>query len=332
MAQAKITRRNALRAGAAAAVGATVVGTGASEAGAGHDSSTAHLDALMRIRPEVAPTVGTSWPALAAGEQVTMYLGLELTAVNGPLLVAGAPYWGGYATASLGAAFSPPIGSLLTGVDMCVFGQPIKGTLTVTRYVPDGVGYDGLFLNYPFDSTISGQQVISASLGDFGNGTRMYDAVYIGGGAGSVIRGIRFRYIPTARDFQAVAPLRVYDSRLPMTPDTNGKLASGANRTVSVANGRDLTTGATTIVPFVPTNASAIAYTLTAVDTTAQGFLSVNPGGNTVVASSTINWSAPGEVLANTSIVSLGPNRTVTVIAGGGGSANFAIDVVGWYL
>jgi hypothetical protein len=117
-----------------------------------------------------------------------------------------------------------------------------------------------------------------------------------------------------------------------MAPDTNGVLASGANRTVSVADARDVTTGAIT-GPLVPATATAIAYTLTATSTVAHGFLAVNPGGVTTVSASTINWTAAASTLANTGVVKIDSTRTITVIAGGpGASANFIIDIVGYYL
>jgi len=58
----------------------------------------------------------------------------------------------------------------------------------------------------------------------------------------------------------------------------------------------------------------------------------VNPGGNIVVAASTINWFGPNQNLANGILATLNANREVTVIAGGGGTTHFVLDVNGYFL
>jgi hypothetical protein len=129
--------------------------------------------------------------------------------------------------------------------------------------------------------------------------------------------------------FHPISPSRVYDSRTPAP--TPGVLATGAFRTVSVADKRNLATGAVTTANVVPVGATAIFVNVTIADTVGSGFLAVNEGGNTTVAASAINWTA-GQVLANGLTVPLDGSRQVTVIAGGGGSANFILDVSGYYL
>ena len=49
------------------------------------------------------------------------------------------------------------------------------------------------------------------------------------------------------------------------------------------------------------------------------------------MASSAINWSATGQILTTGGLVAISPSRQVTVIAGGPGSTDFLIDVVGYY-
>ena len=61
-----------------------------------------------------------------------------------------------------------------------------------------------------------------------------------------------------------------------------------------------------------------------------SGFLSVNPGTSATVTSSAINWFADDLILANASVVGIDANRQITVIAGGGGATDFAVDVVGY--
>jgi hypothetical protein len=135
----------------------------------------------------------------------------------------------------------------------------------------------------------------------------------------------------TAGAFHAISPRRVYDSRA--AAPSPGALAGGANRLVSVADGRDLATGAVTTADVVPAGASAITCNVTVVDTVGAGFLTVNPGGETVVQSAAINWSATGQVLNNGIVARLDTQRRLTIIAGGGAGAstNVVIDVTGYY-
>ena len=126
-----------------------------------------------------------------------------------------------------------------------------------------------------------------------------------------------------------VTPTRVFDSREGL-PD-KGPIAAGQNRTIGVADGRAIAGGAVTAVGLVPSGATGIAYNLTIVNTIGQGYLSMNPGGNTTVTSSAVNWYASGQVVASGSVVGVNAARQVTIIAGGGGSTDFLIDVVGYY-
>jgi hypothetical protein len=105
----------------------------------------------------------------------------------------------------------------------------------------------------------------------------------------------------SAGAFHVISPSRVYDSR--SAAPTPGPLANGANRLVSVADKRDLGTGAVTVANVVPAGATAIAVNVTVANTVNTGFLSVNEGGNIVVAASAINWSSSGQAIANGIIV-----------------------------
>jgi hypothetical protein len=135
----------------------------------------------------------------------------------------------------------------------------------------------------------------------------------------------------TAGAFHAIAPKRVYDSRA--AQPAIGILAGGTSRTVSVADARDIATGAVTTAGIVPVGATAITCNVTVVDTVGAGFLTVNPGGSTVVESAAINWSATGQVLNNGIVARLDDQRRLTVTAGGGAgvSTNVVIDVTGFY-
>jgi hypothetical protein len=130
--------------------------------------------------------------------------------------------------------------------------------------------------------------------------------------------------------FHALSPGRVYDSRA--AAPQQGTIGGSQNRTISVADKRDPATGAVTVADFVPAGATAVAANVTVVSQTGSGFLTINPGGTTTVDSSTINWSAAGQILANGVILTLNANRELTVVAGGGGSTDFLVDISGYYL
>jgi hypothetical protein len=129
--------------------------------------------------------------------------------------------------------------------------------------------------------------------------------------------------------FHPVTPGRVYDSRVPAPQP--GVLAGGANRTVSVADRRNLTTGAVVAADFVPAGATAVAANVTVVSQSAGGFVAVNPGGITTVTASIVNWSANGQAIANAAPLAINPvTRAVTVVASA--STHFLIDVLGYWL
>ena len=131
-----------------------------------------------------------------------------------------------------------------------------------------------------------------------------------------------------AGSYHALTPGRVYDSRF-----VSGRISSGANATLSVANSINTLTGAVAITDFVPALATAVVANVTVVGTASGGYLAVNPGGVTAVTASTINWSAAGQILANGITLTLNASRQVTVVCGGGGAAtDYIIDVLGYYL
>jgi hypothetical protein len=134
----------------------------------------------------------------------------------------------------------------------------------------------------------------------------------------------------TAGAFHAITPTRVYDSRA--AAPTPGLLATGTNRLVSVADGRD-NNGTVTTANLVPAGATAVAGNITVTGTTGGfGYLAINPGGNTVEGASTINWFGAGQTIANGVTLTLNTTRQLTVICNGGGSTHFIIDIAGYYL
>jgi hypothetical protein len=139
--------------------------------------------------------------------------------------------------------------------------------------------------------------------------------------ANNVMHGTGYFYIPPTPGFHAIAPLRVYDSRL-----SGGPITGGQTRTISVAT----TTGG---APAVPVAASAILYNLTVTATTGgAGFLALFPAGTSYPGNSSINWTAAGQTLSNGGAVSLGGDRQVNVFDSPGSGTQFILDVTGYYL
>jgi hypothetical protein len=325
MSESGISRRKVMAVGAAAVAGASVVGRGAGAAAAGASTPNAVAGAAQSSQPAMRLE---TLPALASGEQSYITPGIAMIG-SGLITYVSNPYAGEYSTNWIGIGINVPLGALITGVDFLLYGNPVAGTVNIDKYLPDGAGYVSAFGPVPVNGT--GAQVFSVPIGETFDGSQAYHAFHSSGSGTNVLRAIRVRYIPRDTGFVPVTPTRVYDSRLSMVPDANGAIASGANRTLSIVNGRDAGTGVVNSPNIVPANAAAIAYTLTIANTVASGFLAVNPGGNATVSASTINWSQSGALLANTGVVKIAANGTVTVICGGGGSTDFLIDVVGYF-
>ena len=132
----------------------------------------------------------------------------------------------------------------------------------------------------------------------------------------------------SAGAFHAVNPVRSYDSRWP----GGTVMTSGSQRLLSMADGHDVTTGVVNAPNTVPVGATAVAYNLTVTGTVGAGFLAVAPGTASTITASSINWSAAGQNLANGLIVGVDGSRQVRVFSGGGGSTDFLVDIVGYFL
>lgn len=146
------------------------------------------------------------------------------------------------------------------------------------------------------------------------------------------IWGARVGYVDPTPGFHPITPARVYDSRWSPAPAgvTTGPLVQPNARVVSVANARNLVSGAIVTSNLVPVGATAISYNLTAVSTTGAGFLAITPGNAGGFSASAINWNGVGTAIANGGVVTLDGSRQVKVFAAGG--ADFILDITGYYL
>lgn len=334
-----------------AAVAATAAAATASQSGLAFAAGSVGDPNDPRSRAESVGDLGRieALAPLALGESVRFFAGNALVpngVVASTTSVTGArgasPSNPGAGTTNyLSASFDVPVGSRLTSIEFVIEGSPQTGRVSLIRWTPDAVVAFDYLINQTIPAAVSGIAVYTASFSTPAlmalatvDGLHTYEAFYTDNGAASATfcNGIRVKYIPpSSGGLIPVSPARVYDSRLNMVPDANGPLATNSNRTVSIANARDTTTGSI-LGALVPSNATAIAYTLTVANTVGSGFVAVNPGGVTAVSASTINWSASGSLLANTGVVKIDSSRTVTAIAGGGGSTDFIIDIVGYYV
>jgi hypothetical protein len=122
-------------------------------------------------------------------------------------------------------------------------------------------------------------------------------------------------------------PKRVYDSRAAEIPANvaKGVLAAGAERNVDTTNNGS----------GVPATARAVVGNVTITNTSSSGFVDIRPAGTAWANTSTINFSASGQTVANAFTATLGPNAVVTVLCGPAGSpasTDFVIDIVGYYV
>jgi hypothetical protein len=130
--------------------------------------------------------------------------------------------------------------------------------------------------------------------------------------------------------FTAIAPIRAYDGRIAAIPQS-GVFAARSNKVISVKDGRDQTTGVVDSADAVPAGANAVAYNVTATNTTARGFLAVVPGDVASSAVSSLNWPAgSGFAIANAGIVGLDVSRQVRIIAGPAGF-DAIVDITGYF-
>jgi hypothetical protein len=135
----------------------------------------------------------------------------------------------------------------------------------------------------------------------------------------------------TAGSFHPIATVRVADTRLALP--AQGAITAPGNKVLSVADGRDLNTGAVTAANAVPDGAAAVSGNITVTGTTAAGFATVMPGDAATFGGSTVNWSSPGSTVANAFVSKLDATRHLKIFVDApGASAQVIIDINGYYL
>lgn len=124
--------------------------------------------------------------------------------------------------------------------------------------------------------------------------------------------------------FFAVAPCRIADTRNPVGPSGGPALSSGSVRNFPVAGQCG-----------VPSGAKAVAFNVTLVGPTRDGFVTIWPYNTAMPTVSTINAAAGEPAIANGAIVPVtsDPNFGVAAVYGTAlaGSANLVLDVTGYF-
>ncbi len=269
---------------------------------------------------------------------------------DGQPLINGEGY-----TVSLRAVNNAGAGLMSNQFDVMPAAPPVAPTINSATGA-GGSATLNVTNNDPVDPPQMWQYRINTPVGQFQDWTDLpgqsFSPLTIPGLLGDVEYGLQVRIItptgtsdasnqvlvtpgPQGARFVPIAPTRVYDSRTP-AEQTGGTMNGGGTgdqvmRLVGVSKGRDVNTGAITDPNLVPPEATAVAYNVTAINTTGSGYLSVEPGTSTDPKSSAVNWSGPTTV-ANALQVATSVGEQLRLKIGGGSTADVAIDVTGYYL
>lgn len=120
--------------------------------------------------------------------------------------------------------------------------------------------------------------------------------------------------VPPTSSYLPLAPCRLVDTR-----EAGAPLGTAQTLTLPVAGECE-----------VPEDATAVALTVTAVDTAAEGFLTVWPADRPQPLASTIAWGGAGEVRANGALVGLSPGGEVSVFVNS--ATHVVVDVSGAFV
>lgn len=120
--------------------------------------------------------------------------------------------------------------------------------------------------------------------------------------------------------FQAIQPVRVFDSREPRFGQRPADLANPVRI--------DITDGGRVAIP---AGATAVAYNLTITGQTTSGYASVTTDITEPPFSSVVNWTRGQETVTNGHVGALDADQSLAVHIGGRGSAFVVLDILGFY-
>lgn len=202
-----------------------------------------------------------------------------------------------------------PAGATAVAFNVTATGQTSSGYLNVA---PEGTIIGSSTINWSRPSeTIANGHVTKLSL------ENRFVVLMEGGGTTHVVLDITGYFAPPGTPnatLYAPANRRVYDSRT-----TNNPLQPGATRVVNINTGGSAQ-------PVAPTAASV---NVTVTGTTGSGVLTAAKDAST--ATSTINWTAPGQTVANAVITDVAANGNFTLTNNGKTSAHVIVDLTGTF-
>lgn len=133
--------------------------------------------------------------------------------------------------------------------------------------------------------------------------------------------------------FVPLDPVRVCDTRLACpgapagpVPGSQGSIVFDVDKEINIDTGEIVRTDV------VPAEATAIAYNITAVDTSSRGWFAVIPPAESTPQVSTVNWPGAGQVIANGLTVKTGPERQTKVINSSAAPTEMVFDIVGYFI
>ena len=125
----------------------------------------------------------------------------------------------------------------------------------------------------------------------------------------------------TGSDFVASTPQRICDTRSNSntTPCVGKKIGSGGTLTLQAAG-----------VAGVPSTATAVVVSVTTLNETAAGFLTIYPTGASQPTTSQINFTS-GAYVNNEVTVEVGTNGNISLSNSTGDSTDVLVDLLGYY-
>jgi hypothetical protein len=210
-----------------------------------------------------------------------------------------------------------PSGALLREVTFT--GVNTSGTsraFSVERFGLAGVnqGIAGLVM----PSGAPAFQTVTAALNHVVDPAYSYDAVVGTITSGTVrIFSLRVGYSGPFGVIPVRPQVRKLDTRNP--GPHGGRFSPGQQKTIL-------------LTPQLPAGAAAALINLTVTGTEGNGFLSVFPGGTTWPGTSSINWSAQDQTIANSVTVAVSPTGAINIFCNGFGRTHAIVDLIGYYI
>ncbi|MGH9120849.1 MAG: hypothetical protein ACRDYC_02725, partial [Acidimicrobiales bacterium] len=145
---------------------------------------------------------------------------------------------------------------------------------------------------------------------------------------------------PTGGNYVPLTPTRLADTRCGESPAVGGSNCTAESIPTANAAVKTVPAGGTIVVTAsgVPSGAAAASLSVTAVDGTAPGFLTVFPDGTSLPLESSVNYVAGTP--ACTTVDCIAPNLTITPLSsadkfdvynGGAGSVDVVVDLEGYF-